>query len=135
MKKSKVIHISGKRKSAIARATLKDGKGIIRINSKLLDVYEPELAKLRIMEPLQMAGALAKSVDINVNVKGGGWQSQAEATRLAIAKCLIEYSKDKSLKQKFEEYDRQLLVADIRRKEPYKPGDSKARSKRQSSKR
>ncbi len=129
----KVIHISGKRKRAIARATLKEGKGIIRINHRSLDVYEPRLARLRIQEPLLMAGNLANKIDINVNVKGGGWQSQSEASRLAIAKALVEFSGSKQLKNDFLDYDRNLLVADVRRKEQRKPNTSKARKKRQKS--
>lgn len=135
MKKTDVVHVSGKRKRAIAKATLKKGKGIVRINSKLLSVYQPELARLRVQEPLHIAGDLAKQVDISVKVNGGGWQAQAEASRLAIAKALVEHSKDKKLKQDFLDYDRHLLIADVRRTEPRKPNDSKARSKRQSSKR
>ncbi len=135
MKKSDVVHVSGKRKSAIAKATLRKGKGIIRINSKLLNVYQPELARLRIQEPLHIAGDLVKNINITVKVGGGGWQAQAEASRLAIARALVEYSKDKKLKQDLLDYDRHLLIADVRRKEPRKPNDSKARSKRQSSKR
>lgn len=131
----KVIHASGKRKTAIARATLSTGKGIVRINSKLLDVYEPEQARHKIQEPLLLAGDLAKKVNINVSVSGGGWQAQSEAARLTVAKVLLEFSDNKSLKQKFLEYDRHLLVADVRRKEPNKPNISKARKKRQFSKR
>ena len=50
----KIVHVSGKRKRAVARATLKEGKGIIHINHKPLSVYEPKLARLRIQEPLLM---------------------------------------------------------------------------------
>lgn len=131
----KVIHASGKRKTAIARATLSPGKGIVRINSKLLDVYEPEQAKFKIQEPLLIAGDLAKKVNINVSVNGGGWQAQSEAARLTVAKVLLEFADNKTLKQKFLDYDRHLLVADVRRKEPNKPNVSKARKKRQFSKR
>ena len=132
VKKEKlVINTSGKRKCALAKAVLKEGKGIVRINSKLLDTLQPEFLKLRIMEPLLIAGDVAKKVDISVNVKSGGWQGQAEAARLAIARALARY--DKKLKEKFLAYDRSLLVADTRRKEPYKPNDSKARAKRQKS--
>jgi len=132
VKKEKlVINTSGKRKCALAKAVLKEGKGIVRINSKLLDTLQPEFLKLRIMEPLLIAGDVAKKVDISINVKSGGWQGQAEAARLAIARALARY--DKKLKEKFLAYDRSLLVADTRRKEPYKPNDSKARAKRQKS--
>lgn len=132
---NKIVHTSGKRKKAIARATLRKGKGVIRINKLLLDHYSPPLAKLRIQEPLMLAGDLAKKVNINVNVQGGGWQAQSEASRLAISRAIIEYSKDANLKKDFLDYDRNLLVADVRRNEPHKPSDSKPRAKRQSSKR
>lgn len=127
----KIIHKAGKRKTAIARATMKPGKGVVTINYCLLENYSPEIAKMKIMEPLIISGDVFKKFDISVNVFGGGWQSQAEASRLAIARCLAEINK--SLKSKFLEYDRNLLVADTRRKEVCKPNDSKARAKRQKS--
>lgn len=129
----KVVHVSGKRKKAIARATLKEGKGIIKINNQPLDIYQPEIARMKITEPLLISGNLAKTVNIDINVMGGGWQAQAEASRLAIAKALVEFSNSKALKQQFLDYDRHLLVADVRRNEPHKPNDSKPRAKRQKS--
>jgi len=127
------IHTSGKRKHAVARATLKPGKGVIRVNSQKLDVYSSEIARAKIMEPLQLAGDVSKKVNINVNVFGGGWQAQCEAVRLAIAKSLVEFTKSKELKKTFLKYDKHLLVADVRRNEPHKPNDSKPRAKRQKS--
>ena len=124
----KVITVSGKRKRAIARAVLKKGKGIIRINKHLLDLYKPEMCKMKIKEPLMLAGDVAKKVDINIKVKGGGQMSQAEAARLTIGKGLSEF--DPSLKKVFLDYDRHLIVADVRRNEPHKPNDSKPRRKR-----
>ena len=130
----KVIHIAGRRKKAIARVTIKPGKGLIRINKILLDHYQPFLGKEKIREPLLIAGQdIIKKININVNVNGGGWLGQSEATRLAIAKALVAFTGSKKLEKSFLEYDRNLLVADIRQKEPYKPNDSKARSKRQKS--
>lgn len=129
----KTIHISGKRKSAVARAVIKTGKGVVRINSRLLNVYEPEFARTKIMEPLIIAEDYAKKIDINVNVFGGGWQSQAEASRLAIARGLVEFSGSKELKQQFLDYDKHLIIADVRRNEPHKPNDSKPRKARQKS--
>jgi len=132
--KMKIVHISGKRKRAIARATLKDGKGIIKINNQLLDILEPKFARMKITEPLLLAGDLVKKIDININVAGGGIISQAEAVRLAIARVLVEYSKSNSLKETFLKYDRHLLVADTRRKEASKPNrHGQARAKRQKS--
>ncbi len=130
----KIVHISGKRKTAIARATLKEGTGLIKINHRPLNIYEPELARLRIQEPLLIAGDIVNKININVNVKGGGWQSQSEASRLAIARALIEFSGSKQLKEDFLDYDRNLIVADVRRRETRKPNNSKgARAKRQKS--
>ena len=130
----KVITTSGKRKRAIARVTLKPGKGTVKINNKLLDFYEPKLYRSKLREPLTIAGDLANKVDIKVKVFGGGISSQADASRLAIAKSLIEYSKNDKLKEQFLNYDRNLLVADVRRKEPSKPNrHGQARAKRQKS--
>ena len=126
----KLVHRSGKRKEATAKATLKPGKGIITINSQNLSYYSNEIARMRIQEPLIIANN-PNNFDIKIRVSGGGWQSQAEAIRLAVARCLVEQSKP--LKAKFLEYDRHLLIADTRRKEQRKPNDSKARSMRQKS--
>lgn len=131
MAAKKIFHVSGSRKRAKARATLREGKGTIRINSKLLDNYQPQMARLKIMEPIILAGDIVKNLNIDVSVKGGGWQSQAEASRLAIARALVSY--DNKLKPDFLEYDRRLLVADVRRGESSKPNDSKPRAKRQKS--
>ena len=126
----KIVHVSGARKRATARATLKEGKGIIRINSHLLTNLKPELARDRIMEPLILSGDLAGKVNIQVNVRGGGWRAQSDAVRLAISRALVKYSNSKVLEKSFIDYDRNLIVADIRRKEQRKPNDSKARAKR-----
>ncbi len=129
----KIVQVSGKRKRAVARARLKEGKGIIRVNSLTLEGFTPELAKLMIMEPIMLAGDLAKGVDIDVRVQGGGWHSQADAVRLVVARALVQFSGSKALKQKFLDYDRHLLVADTRRAEHSKPNDSKPRAARQKS--
>ena len=131
----KIVHISGKRKMSVARATVKKGNGIIRINKKILDVIEPEIAREKIREPLLLAGDVAKKVNITVDVKGGGVMSQAEAARNAIARALVEYTGSKDLKKTFLQYDRHLLVADVRRTEPQKPCRSAARRGKQTSKR
>ena len=128
---SKVINTSGKRKSAIARATLKPGKGKVRINKILIEVFEPKLERMKLEEPLILAGDIS-DLDINVTVMGGGVMSQAEAARLAIARALVK--NNKKLEKIFLTYDRHLLVADVRQREPRKPNTSgKARSKKQKS--
>ncbi len=128
----KKIVISGKRKSAIARATVTKGTGKVKINNLDLSVYEPLIARLRLQEPLILAGNVINKYDISLNINGGGVMSQTSAARLAIARGLVEV--EPKLKEAFVNYDRQLLVADVRRKESRKPNCSgKARSKRQKS--
>jgi len=129
----KVIHTSGKRKTAIARATFKSGKGRIRLNNKPIEFYQPELARLKIQEPLELTGKKINRIDINVNVNGGGVMGQAEAARTAIARGLIEWFNDDELQKLFQNYDRALLVNDTRRKEPKHPMGRGARKKRQKS--
>jgi len=130
----KIITAAGKRKRAIARATIRQGNGRVRVNNMALDFYEPKLSRLKLKEPLIIAGDLINKVNIDVNVIGGGISSQADASRLAIAKGLVEFSKSDKLKEEFLNYDRNLLVADVRRKEPSKPNrHGQARAKRQKS--
>lgn len=131
---SKVIQFSGKRKTSIARATLRTGNGLVRVNSVPVDFIHPKMARLKLMEPLILAGDVATKVNIDVKVDGGGIASQAEASRLAIAKALVGFTKSDKLKEVFLDYDRNLLVADVRRKEPAKPNrHGQARSKVQKS--
>ncbi len=128
----KIILESGKRKRAIAKASLKSGKGVVTVNGTLLDLHEPKMSRLRIQEPLILAGPKANGVNVSIRVSGGGVTSQADAARLALAKALAE--NDNTLRQTFLDYDRQLLVADVRRRESRKPNNnSKARAKRQKS--
>ena len=129
----KVVNTSGKRKTAIARASVKKGKGIVRINKKPVELYEPEIARWKIQEALNIAEEHVKKVNIDVTVKGGGIISQANAARTAISKGLLEYTADPSLKLKYLDHDRSLLVSDSRRKEPKKPLGTGARKKRQKS--
>ncbi|MEE8400848.1 MAG: 30S ribosomal protein S9 [Candidatus Hydrothermarchaeaceae archaeon] len=129
----KIIQTSGKRKTAIARATLREGNGNVRINKKALEILEPDMSKIKIMEPLMIAESVAKKVDIDVNVSGGGFMGQAEAARIAIGKALLEFSGSSELQEKFFEYDRTIIKGDHRRKETKKVGGKGARSKKQKS--
>ncbi len=128
------IIASGKRKTAVARAVLVEGEGKISINNrdyKTLQMFN----RLKMEEPLRIAeNILGKlNFDVAINVKGGGERGQVEAARIALSKAIVGFSKSKELEKAFLAYDRNLLVADVRRKETYKPGDSKARRKRQKS--
>lgn len=131
-KKDSNIITSGTRKRSVARVTLKEGKGMIRMNGQAIDSFGTDLLRMKIKEPLILLGDLANKVHIDINVCGGGVMSQAEAARLAMCRALAEFGGEKVRKILYD-YDRSFLVADIRRKEVCKPNDSKARAKRQKS--
>ncbi len=130
---TKIILTSGKRKTAIARAVIRPGKGRIRINKVPLEIWEPKLARDKIMEPLMLAGDAWKEVDIDVKVQGGGFMGQAEAARMAIARGLLKWTKSSHLKTLFITYDRTMLAGDPRRKEMKKFGGPGARARDQKS--
>ena len=129
----KIINTSGKKKTATARATLKEGKGIVRINKVPLDIFEPGLARLKIKEPIEIAAELVKGMNIDVVVSGGGIMGQTDAVRTAIAKGIVEWTGDTALKEAYSDYDRNLLVSDHRHKERKKFGGLGARSRYQKS--
>lgn len=128
----KVVNTSGARKTAIARVSAKAGTGKIRINGVPLEMYTPKYSRLRIQEALLLAPEV--KVDLSIRVQGGGSASQADAIRLAIGRALVAFSDSEELRQRYLAYDRQLLVADVRRREAAKPNNNgKARAKRQKS--
>ena len=131
----KPITASGKHDFARASAVLTLGKGRVLINSVPLSLFQPNIARDKVMEALFLAEDLPGKVDIIVHVKGGGFMGQAMAVRLAIARALVKFSKSEKLKKTYVDYDRNLLVADVRRKETRKPGPSRARASAQKSKR
>jgi len=128
-----VTNTSGKKKTAVARATVRDGEGRVRINSQPVELVEPEMARLKMLEPFRIAGDTRDDVDIEVNVSGGGIAGQADAVRTAIARGLVEYSSDAELRDAFMEFDRSLLVNDSRQSEPKKWGGPGARARYQKS--
>lgn len=128
-----IINSSGKKKTAVARATLREGKGRIRVNSKPLEIVEPRMARMKIMEPVMIAQDRISTLDIDVKVKGGGFMGQTEAVRTAIARGIVEWTGDAALKEAYMEYDRNLLVNDHRQKERKKVGGPGARAKYQKS--
>ena len=126
---------SGKRKTAVAKLRVKPGDGKIFYNY----LSHTELGlfhKLALSEPVRIyqneLGEEPK-LDFFIKTKGGGKESQIQAARLAIARALLVITGSDVLKKAYVRYDRNLVVQDSRRKEACKPGDSKARAKRQKS--
>ena len=139
-KGKKVVHTSGKRKTAVARATVKVGKGRVRVNSEPIEILQPALSRSKAMEPLIIADAMNRlsKVDINILTHGGGVMGQTDAIRTAIARGLVHYNGgaeglDEELRDEYLRFDRSLLVNDPRRKEPKHQLGRGARRKKQKS--
>ena len=139
-KSKKVVNTSGKRKTAVARATVKAGKGRVRVNSEPIEILQPALSRRKAMEPLIIADAMNRlsKVDINVLTHGGGIMGQTDAIRTALARGLVHYNGgaeglDEELRDEYLRFDRSLLVNDPRRKDPKHQLGRGARRKKQKS--
>lgn len=134
MPAKKTLVVSGKRKIATARAVVRPGIGRVYVNMVPVEIYEPEIARAKIMEPLLQAGdEVWKQLDLHVKTSGGGYMGQAEAARMAIANAVLKWTKSTHLRTVFAEYDRTMIAGDSRRKESKKFGGSGARSRVQKS--
>ena len=123
--KVKVVLTKGKKKTAVARVRIREGNGSMKINKIAIEVYEPDFAKRIIFEPIVIAENIlgrgfTDNLDIRANVKGGGVMGQAQACRTALGKALLDWTKNMDLKKAFLEYDRSLLIDDVRKKESKK---------------
>lgn len=124
----------GKRKSAVARATVSKGNGRVFVNKASIDSMMDKYYQQIITEPMRLVPDVATGVDVSVNVFGGGVMGQAQAARTAIARALLKYSKDDAkVKETFVAQDRFLLKEDVRRVEPKKYKGPKARARFQKS--
>ena len=129
-----VTNTSGKKKTAIARATVRDGSGKVRVNSQPVELVEPDQARLKMLEPFRIADdELRESVDVELTISGGGFAGQADAARTAIARGLVQHSNDAELRDAFMAFDRSLLVNDVRQSESKKWGGPGARARYQKS--
>jgi small subunit ribosomal protein S9 len=129
----KLIAASGKRKMAVARAVAFNGNGKVLINNIPLELFKPEIAKLKILEPIEIVGRdVVNKVDIHVTVEGGGIMGQAEAIKVVISNILSNFGGE-SVHKKLLAYDRMMLVSDSRRTEPKKFGGHSARRRKQKS--
>ena len=139
--KKKAVQTFGRKKSAVAVAFCKAGRGMIKINGSPIELVQPEVLRYKVLEPVLLLGqARFAGVDIRIRVKGGGHVSQIYAIRQALAKALVAYNQkfvDEASKREIKEiilsYDRSLLVADPRRCEPKKFGGPGARARFQKS--
>ncbi len=123
----------GKRKESVARASIKAGKGVVRINTLNISAINNPYIREIIREPLRYIGPEANNVDISVNVEGGGTMGQAQAARTAIAHALMLYFDQMNLKDKFMSIDRSMVIEDTRRVETKKFRGPKARARFQKS--
>ncbi len=129
-----VTNTSGKKKTAVARATVRDGGGRVRVNSQPVELVEPEMSRLKMLEPFRIAGdELREELDVDVRVEGGGISGQADAVRTAIARGIVQHTNDAELRDAYMEFDRSLLVNDVRQSEPKKWGGPGARARYQKS--
>jgi len=134
MPAKRTLVVSGKRKTATSRAVVRQGIGRVRINRTPVEIFEPTIAREKIMEPLVQAGdEVRKQLDIDVKVLGGGYMGQAEAARMAIANAILKWTKSAHMRTVFAEYDRTMIAGDSRTKETKKVGGAGARSKEQKS--
>ncbi len=126
-----VINALGRRKRAIARVFVTEGTGKITINKRDLTVYFPSpLLQYVVLQPLKKLD-VAEKYDIKVNLDGGGYNGQANALRLAIARALVKINPDDKKALRSEGF----LTRDARSVERKKPGQPKARRRFQFSKR
>ncbi|MCD6536494.1 MAG: 30S ribosomal protein S9 [Thaumarchaeota archaeon] len=121
----------GKRKTAVARLTIRPGSGRIFINNQPLEYFGNEIARAKIMVPLYFDEKFWKSHDFDVKVEGGGIMAIADAVSFAIARALA--SKNEKVLSEIKEYNRNLLAGDPRQAEPKKPNRRSARRFKQKS--
>jgi len=139
--KKNYVQTFGRKKTAVAVAIVRPGKGGLRINGFTIDSVNPDLLRYKVEEPLLILGKdKFANLDIKIRSNGGGQVSQIYAIRQARAKGIVAYyqkfvdeQQKKEIKDTLLAYDRSLLVADPRRCEPKKFGGPSARARYQKS--
>ncbi|CAD8052712.1 unnamed protein product [Paramecium primaurelia] len=139
--KSKLVQTFGRKKNAVASASIREGKGLVRVNGAPIELVNPAPLRQKALEPLLLLGQVRTGrIDIRVTVRGGGSTAQIYAIRQAISKGVVAYyqkyvdeTQKREIKDLLLQYDRTLLVADPRRCEPRKFGGKGARARRQKS--
>ncbi len=131
--RKRLIIVSGKRKTAIAKAVVKPGAGKVTVNGYPIEALNPEIAREKIKEPLLLAGDKVRTMDIKIKVDGGGFMSQAEAIRMALVRGIVKWTRSAQLKRLFSQYERTMFAGDPRRSESKKFGGPGARRRKQKS--
>jgi small subunit ribosomal protein S9 len=129
----KVKLYSGSRKTARATAAIGPGTGRVRVNNLPVELVQPEVARQRIMTPLVLAGESRGKFNVDVEVKGGGFMGQAEASAIAISRAIVGFLRSSEVKDRISGFDKHLLSGDPRQTEPKKFGGPGARRRRQKS--
>lgn len=135
-KKNKPIIEKSRRKRAVARARLMPGAQRLTFNSFDINTVKPRELREIILEPVNLSGMtkeIAKNSDIQIIVRGGNSSGQAQAARSALAKVIAKAANGDAVKNMYMEYDRALLVDDVRQVEPKKFKGPKARARFQKS--
>ena len=121
----------GKRKTAVARVTVRRGSGRIFINNQPLEYFGNEIARQKILMPLYFDEKFWKSHDFDVRVDGGGIMAIADAAAFALARAIRDNNPE--VGEQIKEYNRVLLAGDPRQAEPKKPNRRSARRFKQKS--
>ena len=135
------VQCFGRKKTAVAVALVRAGTGNFRVNGCPLHTVKPDLLRVKVYEPFLLLGKKrCNKLDIKLRCKGGGFTAQIYAMRQAIAKGIVAYyqkfvdeAQKKEIQDILKAYDRSLIVADPRRREPKKFGGRSARARFQKS--
>ena len=136
-----LVQCFGRKKNSVAVASIRRGKGLLHVNGSPVELVQPELLRIKILEPVFLLGQKRFSkLDVRIRSRGGGYTSQIYAIRQALSKGVVAWyqkfeneQEKREIKELLLQYDRTLLVADPRRCEPKTFGGDGARAKRQKS--
>jgi small subunit ribosomal protein S16e len=139
--KNNLVQCFGRKKNSVAVASVRAGRGVLRVNGSPIELLEPQSLRAKVLEPILLLGLKRfQALDIRIRVRGGGYVSQIYAIRQALSKGVVAYyqkyvneTEKREIKELLLQYDRSLLVADPRRCEPKKYGGPGARARYQKS--